>query len=384
MSEPLMDRADPRTGWLRLASAVWIGDTVRAGLIRELGTPEAVFRADRVALSRVKGWSRDRLERFLAERDRLCPVCDPTRLDRAGVRLVTFRDPEYPALLREIPDSPLVLFVRGRLPVDPRPHIAIVGARNGTQLGFDIARDFGRELAAAGFVVVSGLALGIDTFAHLGALEGHGTTVAVLGSGPDIAYPAANRKIRERMLAEGGALVSEYPPGTPARPWHFPVRNRVIAGMCVATVVIEASARSGSLITARLAAEQDREVFAVPGNIRSALAEGTLALIKDGAQLVTAAQDLIEYYARLLPARPVEDSGHAASGEIPDLTDEEARLLGALAADPVPLDRLLADGRWTRDRLFSLLLTLEMRDFLVKLPGNRYHAKIKPPQGRHQ
>ncbi|HNW35570.1 MAG TPA: DNA-processing protein DprA, partial [Candidatus Ozemobacteraceae bacterium] len=291
-------------------------------------------------------------------------------------------DPEYPGLLREIPDSPLVLFVRGRLPVDPRPHIAIVGARNGTQMGFDIARDFGRELAAAGFVVVSGLALGIDTFAHLGALEGCGRTIAVLGSGPDITYPAANRKIRERILAEDGALVSEYPPGMPARPWHFPVRNRVIAGMCIATVVVEATARSGSLITARLAAEQDREVFAIPGNIHSALAEGTLSLIKDGAQLVTSPHDLIEYYARLLPER----GGNAEAVGVPaqdlDLTDEELCLLSALAAEPVPLDHLLANGRWPRDRLFSLLLTLEMRDLLVKLPGNRYHAKIKPPQGR--
>lgn len=368
--------------WLKLAAVSWIGDTVRAGLIKEFRTPETVLAADKAALSRVKGWTRDRLDRFVAERERLVPVCDPDTFEKKNIRMVTFADPEYPALLREIHDSPLVLFVRGRLPVDPRPHIAIVGARNGTQLGFDIARDFGRELAAAGFIVVSGLALGVDTYAHLGALEGGGRTIAVLGSGPDITYPAANRKIRERILAENGALVSEYPPGTPARPWHFPVRNRVIAGMCVATVVVEASARSGSLITARLAAEQDREVFAIPGNIRSALAEGTLALIKDGAQLVTSPHDLIEYYARLLPAREAAASAADREEQGLDLTPEESRLLSAIASEPVPLDRLLADGRWPRDRLFSLLLTLEMRDFLVKLPGNMYHAKIKPPQGR--
>ncbi|HQG30022.1 MAG TPA: DNA-processing protein DprA, partial [Candidatus Ozemobacteraceae bacterium] len=203
--------------WLKLAAVSWIGDTVRAGLIKEFRTPDAVLAADKAALSRVKGWTRDRLERFVAERDRLVPVCDPDTIEKKNVRMVTFADPEYPPLLREIPDSPLVLFVRGRLPVDPRPHIAIVGARNGTQLGFDIARDFGRELAAAGFVVVSGLALGVDTFAHLGALEGGGRTVAVLGSGPDITYPAANRKIRERILAENGANALA----------DFPVRGRV-------------------------------------------------------------------------------------------------------------------------------------------------------------
>ncbi len=382
MRESQGTRSGSCLAWLKLAAVAWIGDTVRAGLIKEFRTPEAVLAADKVALSRVKGWTRDRLDRFVAERERLVPICDPDTFEKQNIRMVTFVDPEYPALLREIHDSPLVLFVRGRLPVDPRPHIAIVGARNGTQLGFDIARDFGRELAAAGFVVVSGLALGVDTFAHLGALEGGGRTIAVLGSGPDITYPAANRKIRERILAENGALVSEYPPGTPARPWHFPVRNRVIAGMCVATVVVEASARSGSLITARLAAEQDREVFAIPGNIRSALAEGTLALIKDGAQLVTSPHDLVEYYARLLPARETAASAAEREEQELDLTHEETRLLSAIAAEPVPLDRLLADGSWPRDRLFSLLLTLEMRDFLVKLPGNMYHAKIKPPQGR--
>lgn len=382
MRESLETSSGACLAWLKLAAVSWIGDTVKAGLIKEFRTPEAVLGADKAALSRVKGWTRDRLDRFVAERERFVPVCDPATFEKKNIRMVTFADPEYPALLRETHDSPLVLFVRGRLPVDPRPHIAIVGARNGTQLGFDIARDFGRELAAAGFVVVSGLALGVDTFAHLGALEGGGRTIAVLGSGPDITYPAANRKIRERILAENGALVSEYPPGTPARPWHFPVRNRIIAGMCVATVVVEASARSGSLITARLAAEQDREVFAIPGNIRSALAEGTLALIKDGAQLVTSPHDLIEYYARLLPAREATDYAAEREEQELDLTQEESRLLTAIASEPVPLDRLLADGRWPRDRLFSLLLTLEMRDFLVKLPGNMYHAKIKPPQGR--
>lgn len=384
MREPSGCTSGSCLAWLKLAAASWIGDTVRAGLIKAFRTPEAVLKADRGALGRVKGWTSERLDRFVAEREQLVPICDPARLDKQNVRMVTFDDPEYPTLLREIPDSPLVLFVRGRLPVDPRPHIAIVGARNGTQMGFDIARDFGRELAAAGFVVVSGLALGIDTFAHLGALEGGGRTIAVLGSGPDVTYPAANRKIRERILAENGALVSEYPPGTPARPWHFPVRNRLIAGMCVATVVVEASARSGSLITARLAAEQDREVFAIPGNIRSALAEGTLALIKDGAQLVTSPHDLIEYYARLLPAREKSEAAADRDDQSFDLTSEETRLLSALAAEPVPLDRLLADSSWPRDRLFSLLLTLEMRDLLVKLPGNMYHAKIKPPQGRTQ
>ena len=238
-------------------------------------------------------------------------------------------------------------------------------------MGYDIARDFAKELAQAGFVVVSGLALGIDTYAHRGAVEGGGRTFAVLANGPDIVYPKANHRIREKII-KNGALISEYPPGTIARPWHFPVRNRIISGICIGTLVIEASARSGSLITARLAGEQNREIFAVPGNIRSKTSEGTLSLIQDGATLVTSPDEIIDYFGDLLPEKEITKN----NTEI-DLSDEERKLILDLSKEPVGLDKLIEVGKWERDRLFSLLLTLEMRNYLIKLPGNVYQAKIK-------
>ncbi len=377
MPDSRNSRTDPRLDWLKLAGIGWIGETVKAGLIKHFRTPDAVFRADRRALSEVKGWTHQRLDRFLAEGRHAPPLCDPGKLDGDGLRFITFNDPEYPPLLRETHDAPIVLFGQGTIVPDDRPHFAIVGARNGSQLGFDLAREFGHDLAAAGFVIVSGLALGIDTFAHLGALDAGSRTIAILGCGVDQIYPSGNRKIRERILGQG-ALLSEFPPGEPPRPWHFPVRNRIISGMCVGTLVVEATARSGSLITARLAGDQDRDVFAIPGSVRANLSQGTLSLLRDGAHLVTSPAQIVDFYSHLLPA-----SAHQEEEAVsPLLEEDEALLVSVLSNDPVSVDRLLGDGRWSRDRLFSMLLTLEMRDILTKLPGNLYQSKIKPPLGR--
>lgn len=277
--------------------------TLAAGLIKEFETPQRAFRATKSDLLAIKGWDIRRAERFVAEAARIEPVCPPEVLDRKDVRLVTFNDEEYPALLREIPDSPVALFVRGRLDFGNAPAIAIVGARNGTQMGYDIARDFGCRLAKAGFVVVSGLALGIDTYAHRGALEADGHTVAVLANGPDVVYPRGNLKIRDAILKKG-AVISEYAPGTIARPWFFPVRNRIISGMCVATLAVEASARSGSLILPA-GREQNREIFAIPGSIKSSTSEGTPEPAADGGILVTDPDEIIRYYSALLPEKPV-------------------------------------------------------------------------------
>ena len=364
-------KLDPRIPWLKLAGVNWLGPTIKAGLIKDFRDPNKIFKAHKANLARIKGWTHSRLERFVQERDNFKPICSPELLDSRDVRLVTFWDKDYPPLLREIPDSPVALFVKGKLALNGAPTIAIVGARNGTQMGYDIARDFAKELAQAGFVVVSGLALGIDTYAHRGAVEGGGRTFAVLANGPDIVYPKANHRIREKII-KSGALISEYPPGTIARPWHFPVRNRIISGICIGTLVIEASARSGSLITARLAGEQNREIFAVPGNIRSKTSEGTLSLIQDGATLVTSPDEIIDYFGDLLPEKEITKN----NTEI-DLSDEERKLILDLSKEPVGLDKLIEVGKWERDRLFSLLLTLEMRNYLIKLPGNVYQAKIK-------
>ncbi len=361
--------------WLKLAGLNWLGATVKAGLIKEFKTPERVFSASKFELARVQGWDNQRLERFCREGAEAAPVCSLDALSHRGISMVTYNDERYPPLLREIPDSPVVLFTIGDSNLNGAPAIAIVGARKGTHLGFDIALDFAKKLANAGFVIVSGLALGVDTYAHRGAVEAGGRTMAILANGPDVIYPKANQKIRKSILDNHGALLSEYPPGTIARPWHFPVRNRLISGMCVGTLVIEASARSGSLYTARFAGEQNREVFAVPGSIRSKVSEGTLALIQDGANLVTEPEEIIEYFSDILPEK--DKDGNLTNTFINDLTKEEKKIIGVLENESLSLDSLIEKEICEKERLFSLLLTLEMRDYLIKLPGNRYQAKLK-------
>ena len=373
MAEPARQSktASQQKAWLQLANMSWLGSTIRAGLLQEFGNPLRAFTASKGELLKVKGWDNIRLERFLATAARTEPICSSELLEQKETRMICFDDAEYPPLLREIPDSPPVLFIKGEISNPSAPALAIVGARNGTQMGYDLARDFAFRLAEAGFTIVSGLALGIDTHAHRGALEADATTVAVLANGPDVIYPRGNRRIRDAILKKG-AIISEYPPCVIARPWHFPVRNRIISGMCLATMVVEASARSGSLITARLAAEQNREVFALPGISGSSTSEGTLSLIEEGATLVTSPDEIIEHYAELLP----EKKNLEKIDDFDDLTDEEKKLLAALASEPVSIDRLLESG-WPRDRLFSLLLQLEMRDYLVKLQGNTYQTRNK-------
>jgi len=360
---------DVRLPWLKLAAMSWLGSTIRAGLLQEFKTPQNIFRASRAELLKVKGWDNRRLERFVKESVSVEPLCPPELLDRRGVRMITCIDEDYPPLLLEIPDFPVVLFVYGNTHFNEAPAIAIVGARNATQLGYDVARDFAFHLASAGFVIVSGLALGIDTHAHRGALEAGGKTIGVLANGPDVIYPRGNQKIRD-AVKEKGAILSEYHPGVIARPWHFPIRNRLISGMCVATLVVEASARSGSLITARLAAEQNREVFAYPGSENSKASEGTMSLIQDGANLVTDPDEIIEYFADLLPPKKNLEK----SSDFDDLTGEEKKLISQLARQPMSVDKLVEDG-WPVERLFSLLLQLEMRDYLTKLPGNYYQTR---------
>ena len=357
--------------WLQLANMSWLGSTIRAGLLKEFGSPLRAFTASKGELLKVKGWDFVKIDRFMAQAAKTEPICSPELLEQKQTRMICFDEDEYPPLLREIPDSPPVLFIKGQISNPAAPSIAIVGARNGTQMGYDLARDFAFRLAEAGFTIVSGLALGIDTHAHRGAIEADATTIAVLANGPDVIYPRGNRRIRDAIL-KNGAIISEYPPGVIARPWHFPIRNRIISGMCIATLVVEASARSGSLITARLSAEQNREVFALPGISGASTSEGTLSLLEEGALLVTDPDEIIDHYADLLP----DKKNLEKTDDFDDLTDEEKKILAALASEPVSIDKLLESG-WPRERLFSLLLQLEMRDYLVKLPGNTYQTRNK-------
>ncbi len=288
-----------------------------------------------------------------------------------GHHLVPFDHESYPALLRRIPSPPAALFVAGDPQVLWQPQIAIVGSRNPTAAGVDHARSFAAELTRLGLTVVSGLASGIDATAHEAALEAGGRTIAVTGTGLDLVYPASSRSLAGRIEIDG-ALVSEFPPGTGARRSHFPSRNRIISGLALGVVVVEAGLNSGSLITARLGAEQGREVFALPGSLHNPMARGCHRLIKQGARLVESTQDIMEELAplagelalqlkqRLQPSETLASPrGEAAEG-LPEDADY-ARLWAALGFDPVTVDRLVERTGLQAREVSSMLLLLELK-----------------------
>ncbi len=286
-------------------------------------------------------------------------------LQNSRHHFLTLADPRYPQALLDIPDPPIVLYVKGHLARLHAPAIAIVGSRNASAQGLLNAGQFAASLSQTGFVVVSGLAMGIDAAAHAGALHHAGSTVAVIGTGIDIVYPARNRALAMR-IADEGCVVSEYALGTGALAANFPRRNRLISGLSRAVLVIEAAARSGSLITARVAVEQGRDVYAIPGSIHAPLSKGCHWLIKQGAKLVESAQDVLEEIA---PAGPVAT---ARSLESPALPAMLAALLSALGFDPVDSDTLVARTGLDVAALSGQLLELELLGCLEVLPGGNY------------
>ncbi|HEX7044917.1 MAG TPA: DNA-processing protein DprA [Burkholderiales bacterium] len=292
-------------------------------------------------------------------------LADPTH------HLVTWLDPDYPPLLREIPDPPLVLYVYGRRDLLAQPQLAIVGSRNPTPLGRQNAAAFARALSDAGLVITSGLALGIDAAAHRAALEAGGTTVAVAGTGLDRVYPPVNRELAD-AIAERGALVSEFPLGTPARPAHFPIRNRLISGLSLGVLVVEAAEQSGSLITARLAAEQGREVFALPGSIHSPLARGCHLLIRQGAKLVETAAHVLEELGPL--AAVSADARFQTPAPDETLAPDERAVLDNLGYEPTSVDALIERSGLTPDTVSSILLQLELRGLVLVGPGGYQRA----------
>jgi DNA processing protein len=365
--------------WLTLVQAPGVGprliarllgrfDDVEAALeadartLRGLGIPaaaiDALRRPDEAALDTLLAWGQ-----------------------QEGTAILTRDDPAYPPHLAQIPDAPGVLYVRGDPSVLSDPQLAIVGSRNPTPQGSETTRGLAGFLAGCGLTITSGLALGVDGAAHRGALEA-GRTIAVLGTGLDRVYPAAHRDLARR-IAEAGALVSELPPDSPARAEHFPRRNRIISGLSLGTLVTEAALGSGSLITARLALEQGREVFAVPGSIHNPLARGCHALIRDGARLVETGQDILEELAPALEAAlaaagrgmpvgkgPVQTSDGMPAGPEPDA--DHQRLLAAMGHDPVAVDDLIRRTGLPADSVASMLLLLELQGRVSSYAGGRY------------
>jgi DNA processing protein len=345
--------------WLRLSLISGLGGESQRKLLAAFGLPEAVFSAGRLAARAVVGDRADLLfdsDVGAAVEQALAWAATP------GHRIVTLGDADYPPALLTIPDPPTLLYLRGDPALAGRAGIAIVGSRNATAAGIRTAESFGQALAEQGLTVTSGLALGIDAAAHRGALSGHGATVAVIGTGIDRIYPARNKELA-LAIAERGAIVSEFPLGTPALAANFPRRNRIIAGLSRGVLVVEAALQSGSLITARLAAEQGREVFAIPGSIHSPVARGCHRLIREGAKLVETAHDILEELH--LDGTPAPTLATSRDGT-------ESPLLAALGHDPCSLDDLAERTGLPADRLLPELLDLELTGRIAPLPGGLY------------
>ncbi len=373
--EPLDD--DELASWLRLTGAVGIGPSTCRVLLSAFGLPDAIFSATRAQLARVVSPS-------LVDALRAAPTSDHeervarTRawMREAGNHIVTLADMRYPTALLETADPPPMLYVKGRVSLLAGSALAIVGSRNATPQGAIDARRFAESLAAAGYTVVSGLALGIDAAAHEGALAAGtdgGSTVAVIGTGADIVYPSSNRALAHR-IAESGAIVSELPLGTTASAHQFPRRNRIIAGLSRGVLVLEAAARSGSLITARLAAECGREVFAVPGSIHSPLSKGCHQLIRQGAKLVESVADILDELQGADAQQPVRVA-HTADERPPTEMDEEP-LVSLLGFDPVSADDLAQRSGLSPTQLAAALLDLELAGRITRLPGGRVQRRV--------
>ncbi len=346
--------------WLRLTLIPGIGGETQRKLLAAFGLPGAIFGAEPSALHSVVG---AKAASLLLESD------NQTQVDRACAwaqgehqHIVTLADPDYPQALLQIPDPPTLLYVRGRLDLLNRPALAIVGSRNPTAQGVLNAERFAAALADAGLLIISGLALGIDAAAHRGALSASAQTLALIGTGIDRVYPARNRELAHE-IGEHGSLVSEFPIGTPVCGANFPRRNRLISGMSRGVLVVEAATESGSLITARLAGEQGREVLAIPGSIHSPQSRGCHRLIKQGAKLVESAQDVLEELRLEPPRRCVTADGDRPPADA---------LLTAMAFDPCGVDELAARTGLTADALSVMLLNLELDGRIACLPGGRY------------
>ncbi len=369
--------------WYELRAVPGLGDVMVCQLVQALGSPEAVLRASPDELMKVGGVG-PALAKVIREgirpEDRQAIDRELTALERLPVRVLTILDPDYPARLKTIHDPPPLLSMSGTLSETDRHAVAIVGTRHATQAGRLITEQLSRGLAAAGLTVVSGLARGIDGTSHRSALEAGGRTIAVLGCGIDRTYPPEHQSLRTK-IEERGAVLSELPLGAYPHAYHFPKRNRIISGLSLGVVVVEAALQSGSLITARLAAEQGREVFAVPGSVQAEQSRGTNGLIKQGAKLVERVDDILEeLLAQMEPsfAAQVRDRRAALTrpvqSSVPALEQDEAALYAALSAEPVHIDELIAKTGLPAASVSGLLLSLELKGAIRQLPG---HACVK-------
>ena len=372
-------QAEDFEAWFRLVHQPGVSRSAARALLAAFASAPGVLRASpaqwRVVAGPAVATALAKTEPVLEQRlqaARIWLAASPHR------QAITLGDPAYPAALLDTEDPPLMLFTEGRIELLTAPALAIVGSRHPTPQGAVNAREFAAHLSAEGWTIVSGLAQGIDGAAHEGALTGRGATIAVVGTGPDIAYPRQHAALRQRIAA-GGLLLSEFAPGTPPLAAHFPMRNRIIAGLARGTLVVEAALQSGSLITARLAVEAGREVFAIPGSIHAPQSRGCHALIRQGAKLVESAQDIVEELGGMAQSQATAGSGQPdvrapdASGSNVSVTRASPDpVLDALGHDPVTLDALAARTGLSAAALGARLLELELEGTVSRLPGGLF------------
>ncbi|MBI5902717.1 MAG: DNA-protecting protein DprA [Deltaproteobacteria bacterium] len=351
--------------WLALSRVRGIGQFDLNGVMERFGSPEEIFTAPGRILEAFSSVFAGAVKEFSAwewaEREL-------GLIDERKVTVVTFMDPRFPPLLRQICDPPCLLYMKGAGCDFGAPAVAVVGTRRPSHYGLRMAEDIAKGLASAGVTVVSGMARGCDTAAHNGAIASGGATVAILGTGVDVAYPKENGKLYD-MIRGKGALISEFPLATPPLPHNFLMRNRIISGLSLGVVVVEAPRRSGALMTARLALEYNREVMAVPGQATSLKSAGTNGLIRDGAQLVESASDVLKALAIPFSAAPLEK-------ERPRVGGEEGEVLKAIGDDPAHIDMITERTGFPAARISSILLGMEIKGMVKQLPGKRFLRRV--------
>jgi DNA processing protein len=371
--------------WIALNMTPGVGPRVATKLLERFGSADAVFHARRPDLEALRVRP-ETIESIIKREFEDKAAGELERVKQLGGDILILDDGSYPNLLREIADPPITLYVRGDWQVCfEQPSVGVIGSRMCSTYGENASEMLARDLASRGITVVSGLARGIDTAAHRGAIKGRGRTVAVLGTGIDGVYPKENTRLVREILESGGAVVSQFPLGTPPLKDNFPYRNRIISGLSLGVLIVEASERSGSLITARLAMEQNREVMAVPGNITSSNSYGTNYLIKSGAKLVQQWQDVVaelpsEIAAAILPPKieKAAANGKREEGKLPaDLTENERKVWSALSPDEnTHIDMLLEICGLSFGDLNGALVGLDIRDLIRVLPGKHYARKM--------
>jgi len=359
--------------WVALHFIPGVGSVSIRRLLERFHTPEAIFRASAKELLEVEGVGVKVAQEICKGPSEQTVQRELALLEKAGGKIVTIQDEVYPSRLRNIYDPPPLLYLKGELKKEDEFAVSIVGSRKTNPYGRWITEKISKDLVRHGVTIVSGMARGIDSVAHWGAVSEGGRTIAVLGCGVDVVYPRENRNLYTK-IAEQGAVLSEFPMGSPPEASHFPKRNRIISGLSIGVVVVQASADSGSLITANYALEQGREVFAIPGNVGADGSRGTNRLIKDGAKLVESSEDILE---EILPQwRQEKERMEEVQPRGPELSEEERVLFEMLSEHPLHIDILIRESRLEAGKVSSLLLNLELRGLIAQWPGKCFTRKM--------